>query len=113
MFIVYVMFTHKKNTLREMQNNSIKEVSPERLNMPGNSKSICWKYVKLMEDNDPRITKYAVIRTHHCAICNMTLSLSCTDIKNRKYCKANGNYQNAQEMLHLTKENNDLSDTVE
>lgn len=82
-----------------MENN----VAPVRLNKLGNSRSTCWKHIKLMEDDDPRIIKYEPNHANKCALCNMILSLIWAENKNRKYSKANVNHQTAHAIRHLIK----------
>ena len=40
-----------------MENNNTQEDAPVRLKRPGKFISMCWNYIKFMDDNDPRIIK--------------------------------------------------------
>ena len=82
------------------------------LKKPGNSRSICWNPIKLIEDIDPRMIKNEINCTHWCTIFNITLSLSLIENKNSKHGKASGNYQTAQAMHYLIKEHSEASDIV-
>ena len=91
LFIVFILFTHKKNAPRDMENNNAQEVAPVRLNRPRKSRCVCQKHTKLMENNDPRIIKLTPNHAHQCALCKTTLSLSCTENNHMKHGKANDN----------------------
>ena len=93
-----------------MDNNNAHEDSPMRFDRPRKSRSIYWKCIKLMDDNDLRIIKHTHNHVHQCTLCSITSYLSCT--KNRKYGKSNVNYQTAQVMCHFTTKHVDIEDTV-
>ena len=35
--------------------------TPATLKRPGKSRSMCWNYIKLMDDDDPRVTQIVVL----------------------------------------------------
>ena len=75
------------------------EVPPPvfKLKRPGKQRSDCWKVIKMLDDEDPRIHLHKPHHTHYCNICAVTMSL--TWVGNRG--KATGNYVTTQADQHL------------
>ena len=70
-----------------MESRNTQEDAPVRLKSPGNSRSMCLDYIKLIDDNDPIIIKCVTNHAHEYALYNTTLSLSWSENKHKNMVK--------------------------
>ena len=90
----FMCFLREKNAQRaeDMGSNNTQEDDPLRFKRHSKSRSMCWTYIKLMDDSDPKIIKYTPNHAHECVLCNIKLSLSWIENKHKTIGKANINY---------------------